>query len=246
MKNLKQESFIEHNKQYETTSNLSWHIEEYKKNDSIKLFELMGFRRVFEEVGKDIKIHIDLGSGGGYLVNKSSNFFEYVYGIEPSKAAIEISKEITKSHSKIIFINSGMVDGIQNIDFKSQPFLVTTSAVLSHIDDDHVTTFLNLLNKIATPGSKLYFYEPYDKNININLWHVRNKFWWIDRLSGWKLKFYDVPDCGYKKGIEGEYMGGDCRSINYSRYPSNFIKELSWKAQGIFYKLRYAASKFIK
>lgn len=67
MKNLKQESYIEHNKQYETTSNLSWHIEEYKKNDSIKLFELMGFRRVFEEVGKDIKIHIDLGSGGGVL-----------------------------------------------------------------------------------------------------------------------------------------------------------------------------------
>jgi hypothetical protein len=64
MNNLRQESFIEHNKQYETTSDLSWHIREYKKNDAINLFALMGFQNIFQAASVSIKTHIDVGSGG--------------------------------------------------------------------------------------------------------------------------------------------------------------------------------------
>ena len=248
MKKLNQKSYIDHNKQYESTSDLSWHIKEYEKSDSIKLFEVMGFRKVFEDASKRIRTHIDIGCGGGYLVDKACNFFDYVYGIEPSLAAIRIAKVITKDNAKIKFINDGMVDGIQKIDLKGSPFLLTTSAVLSHIDNDHVDAFLDLLNKVAIEGSRLYFYEPYDKNIDIDLWHVRNKSWWLKRLPNWQIHFLDIQDCGYKKGIEGIYLGAGHQKIIEENCSPFFIlmQNLLWTFSGKYYKLRYAISRFIK
>jgi len=246
MKNLNQESFIEHNKQYESTSDLQWHVVEYAKNDSINLFETMGFKKIFEKASGNIRIHIDLGSGGGFLVDKACNFFDCVYAVEPSNAAIQIAKEITKKNPKIIFINEGMIEGLDQIKLNGGSFLVTTSAVLSHIDNTHVSFFLDALNNMATMGSKFYFYEPYDKNIDINLWHVRNKRWWIERLPGWKINFLDIPDSGYRKGIEGEYIGGDVMSENLQQYPLSPVQGLFWNLSGRFYKVRYAISKLLK
>jgi hypothetical protein len=180
------------------------------------------------------------------LVNKACDYFDNVYGIEPSLAAIQIAKEITKDKKNITFINDGMIEGIKKVNIHNAPFLITTSAVLSHIDNIHVSYFLQQLNSLASIGSKFYFYEPYDKNIDVNLWHVRSKSWWIDRLPNWRIKFLDLPDCGYKKGIEGEFLGINCQALNNSLYSSSFASNLLWNVSGHWYKLRYAISRFVK
>jgi len=82
-----------------------------------------------------------------------------------------------------------MIEGMQLVS-KEQPYLITTSAVLSHITDEHVIEFLNYLNLYSPVGSAIYFYEPFGKNIQTNLWHVRSKQAGIAKRSKKNIKTY--------------------------------------------------------
>ena len=58
------------------------------------------------------------------------------------------------------------------------------------------------MNNVAE-GSVLYFSEPYDKNIDWDMWHIRNRRWWRKKLKSWQLIFLDLDNSGYFSGIYG-------------------------------------------
>ena len=238
---LNQDSYLKHNLEFQTTSNYEWHITEYKKYDDLGLFKKTGFEDVFSKSNKTIKKYIDIGSGGGYLINRASKYFDRVYAVEPSSTGIEISKAINSNNRNVIYINKKMVDAIADI-VNDDPFLITTSAVLSHIDDSHVKAFLGKLSSAAPLGSELYFYEPYDKNIQVPLWHIRSKEWWISNLPGWKIEFKNLKSCGYLNGIYGVYLGVDnIQNLNLSKIKSLriYYRRVAWLLSGYFFRLRY-------
>jgi 2-polyprenyl-3-methyl-5-hydroxy-6-metoxy-1,4-benzoquinol methylase len=85
-----------------------------------------------------------IGCGGGYFLNRASSFFDEIIGIEPSKAALDSAVAINKGIN-ITYINKSMIEGMELVP-KDKPYLITTSAVLSHITDKHVIEFLTYLN----------------------------------------------------------------------------------------------------
>jgi SAM-dependent methyltransferase len=238
---LNQDSYLKHNFEFETTSNYEWHISEYKKYDDLGLFKKTGFEDIFKQSSKTTKKYIDIGSGGGYLINRASKYFEKVYAVEPSSSGIEISKAINSVNKNVIYINKKMVDAIADI-VVDDPFLITTSAVLSHIDDGHVKNFLEKLSRSAPIGSELFFYEPYDKNIQVPLWHIRSKEWWMENLPGWKIEFKNIKSCGYLNGIYGIFLGAEnAKTLNLPENQLAGIKyrRITWLISGYYFRLRY-------
>ena len=51
--------------------------------------------------------------------------------------------------------------------------------------------------------SVLFFDERYDENINWNMWHVRSRDWWREKLPNWQLIFLDINIAEYPSGIYG-------------------------------------------
>lgn len=243
---LEQKSYYAHDEQYRTIANKLWLENLYEENDRKNLFQKMGFEDLFQRYQKIIDVYIDLGCGGGYFLNRASPYFKQVIGIEPSKAALESAAEINKYIKNISYINLTMIEGMQLIP-KHKPYLITTSAVLSHITDEHVIKFLSYLNKTSPSGSALFFYEPFGKNIQTNLWHIRSKKWWHKNLQGWEVSFGSFQDSGYIKGIYAlkvnEKKRDDEHKI-YNRY-SFIVDDLAWITEGIFYKLQYFFKRLI-
>ena len=64
-----------------------------KKYDEDNIFEKMGFKKAIETTDELPNIHIDIGSGMGWLLIKTSKYFEKIIGIEPSKSAIDTAKK---------------------------------------------------------------------------------------------------------------------------------------------------------
>jgi len=242
---LEQKSFLAHDEQYRTIANKAWLDNLYKENDKQSLLQKMGFEDVFKKYQNKIHVYIDLGCGGGYLLNRASPYFNKVIGIEPSKAALDSAKEINNDISNISYINEPMIEGMQLVS-KDQPYLITTSAVLSHITDEHVIEFLSYLNQTSPTGSAIYFYEPFGKNIQTNLWHIRSKGWWSKNLQGWSVFFGVIKDSGYIKGIYATKVSEKNQNENNSR--SGFfykIEDLAWAMSGYFYRLEFSLKRFI-
>jgi hypothetical protein len=242
---IEQKSFAAHNKQYETDSNLEWHFQEYKKFDTAAFIKSAGFLDLFSEVSKRIRIHIDVGSGAGFLVMRSAKFFDKSIGVEPSLAATNIALQFPNDLGNIEYINMFMTEWVAQAKFTS-PVFVTTSAVLSHIEDPHVQCFLNLLCERLPDGSELYFYEPYDKNIQTSLWHVRSRYWWMRNMPHCTLKFLSIRDSGYDKGI---YAIKDAKKYNASNLTLNkpaVYETIIWNLSGVMYKLRFMLLKLIR
>lgn len=242
---MKQSSFDAHDYEYKTTSDVVWHEHFYAENDRENLFFKMGFEKIFSMSKNAVDIYIDIGCGAGYLLKKASDYFSDIYGIEPSKAALNTAKQLNNA-SNIQYVNMTMTDGLEFLALES-PFLATTSAVLSHIPDDEIVNFLKRLRLDAPLNSRIYFYEPYGKNIQTNLWHVRSRKWWIANLDGWYVEFLDIKDSGYLKGIYAEKRA----LIKVSGaidpdFNEGWFKDALWRLSGLFYKARYALTRMIR
>lgn len=221
-------SYEEHNREYETVSGLSWCKQHYKDFEERQFFKNLGFEDVVIKESQTINHHVDIGSGAGWLLTNTSKYFSKVTGVEPSFKATEIAKILNQNQSNIEFVNLGMMEFVKQ--FKPvEPFFMTTSTVLSHIDNTTVREFLKELD-LCPIGSKFYFGEPYGKNRNQYLWYVRNKSWWAESLPSWQLEFRDKKNDDYPFGIYGEYVGKDYVTNKYSM--SKFDK-LKWIISGI-------------
>jgi FkbM family methyltransferase len=233
-------SFKRHNAQYEDESNNYEHtLEKIALYDSIDQFKLLGFEQAIRLMSSRPKIHIDIGSGNGWLVRKTSSFFEKAIGIEPSAAIVEVARKVNQNIPNISFINSDMVDGLEAATGKDPVFL-TTATVLNHIEDDSVKVFLHKVNDLPE-GSYLYFDERYDKNVLIPLWYVRSKDWWIKNLPNWQLYFCNYDMAGYASGIFGIRLSyGD-------RLPSresSLMAKIFWHASLPFTFIERVLQKF--
>lgn len=140
---------------------------------------------------KEIKTLVDIGSGTGWFVDyaKTHKGFNKIYGIEPSKHAINIAKKIYGENDKVTYINDYAEDGLLNINL-TEKTLFTTFIVLSHLDDEIVSNILLNMNKIAPENSIFYFNEMYGLEFHQPLWHCRTKEWWREHLPDWELTFH--------------------------------------------------------
>lgn len=239
-------SYVEHDKDYHGV----FDIESFRKiKDFVEKnneLEKTGFKKAIAQSGNN-KLHIDIGSGGGWLLYNTSPIFEKVIGVEPSKAACDNVNILIKEYgyNNIEIINADMIDALKTLDLKIPAFL-TTTVVLSHIKDFYVKQFLQLLNTIPN-GSTLYFCERHDRNIHQNLWHIRRKYWWAKNLSEWQLEFFDIENDGYKTGIFGRKVGKE----NVTNHFIPTLKEnILWFFDGIKNKfsgiIRYSKRKIKK
>lgn len=185
-------SFEAHDKDYGNYFDLEKSKKVANEYLQTKVFEQLGFKKMIDDLNGKIKIHIDIGSGTGWLVMATSPYFGKVIGIEPSQKAVDIAAQILKENNlaNVSFVVKDMIDGIISLDIQ-EPVFITTATVLSHIKDYYVKEFLEIVNKLPI-GSTLFFDEPYEKNIQQNLWHIRSKEWWAKNLNNWDLNFRGV------------------------------------------------------
>lgn len=220
-------SYIAHNAQYEVNDITEKNtLNTIKKYDALQLYERQGFVSAIEKFSHR-KLHIDIGSGTGWLLRKTAPVFEKVIGIEPSKTATQASSKALSQYSNIEYINEDMVDALKVINI-TEPAFFTSAIVFSHIKNFHVTNFLNELDN-APAGSTLYFFENYDTNIQHPFWYIRNKEWWAKRLPNWQLTFFDLQNDEYKAGIYGINVG---RQNVTNTYALSFSRKIIWTISG--------------
>lgn len=232
------ESYIAHNSQYEQEASKQLHIEGYKNQDTYGQFERFGYRKIMEAFPGVRGMHIDFGCGGGWLLSRTAGLFNKVVGVEPSASAIEIAKEINKGNKNVSYFCEDMVEGFKKLEI-SGPVFVTTTTVLSHIEDGWVEEFLKLVNTLPK-GSILFFAESYGQNIQRKLWHVRNKNWWASRLDNWQMIFSDTGAVS-NYGIAGYCVG---KENVLAVYGLGQFDKIYWQVQGMFYKVK-AGLKYI-
>jgi SAM-dependent methyltransferase len=239
MKDL--DSYKKHNSEYETDTGGIEHNENiYKKYDQENQFKNLGFEDAIMRTENLPLTHIDIGSGVGWLLRKTSPYFKDVIGIEPSTQAIKTAEALNKNEN-VSFLNEDMVDGLQSIN-PTEPVFITTSVVLSHIKDFYVADFLKLVNALPA-GSVLFFDERYDKNIQWNLWYIRSKDWWAKNLPEWNLNFMELENSDYKSGIYGIKTG---ENNTATKFKMNVAQKILWTIQGIYYKAKRIVIDVIK
>ncbi len=209
--------YLEEINSYESTLKI---IERYQKIDQ---FKILGFELAIKLTKQLPTTAIDIGSGTGWLLRKLSPIFKNVIAVEPSSAALDVSKKINKSSNNVLYVNKDMIDAVNDLNIK-EPVFITTSTVLNHIESNYVGEFLRIINNL--PGaSVLFFDERYDKNTNWNMWHVRSKDWWRENLPSWQLIFLDIENSGYASGIYGIKVTDDKILKTYKRNP---IQKMTW------------------
>ncbi len=240
-------SYIKHNLEYEINDvTLDHTFETIKKYDEINMFEKQGFISALQNF-EHRNLHVDIGSGTGWLIGKTAPIFKKVIGIEPSVTATNASNKVFSDFKNIEYINEDMVDAIKKIEFISPAFF-TSSIVFSHIKDYHVSNFLKELNS-APKNSTLYFFENYDTNIHHPFWYIRNKEWWAKRLPNWQLSFIGISNEEYKSGIFGVCVGKENITNTYTLSAKENVK---WHISGILnlikkvaYRLKWSNNKKI-
>jgi SAM-dependent methyltransferase len=222
-------SYEKHNSQYlEEINSYESTIKIIEKYDSINQFKVLGFELSIKLTRDLPAIAIDIGSGTGWLVKKLSPIFKKVIAVEPSSAALDVSRKVNQSSDNVLYVNKDMLDAINELDIK-EPVFITTSTVLNHIESNYVAEFLKTINNLPS-ASVLFFDERYDKNTNWNMWHVRNKDWWRSNLPSWQLIFLDIENSGYPTGIYG--IRTDNKIKNYK---SSMLEKFIWKISYVFY-----------
>ncbi|MCK9344970.1 MAG: class I SAM-dependent methyltransferase [Candidatus Pacebacteria bacterium] len=233
------QSYEKHNSEYlEETNSYENNIQLIKKYDQCNLFKTLGFELAIRMSNPLPETHIDIGSGNGWLVRKSSRFFKKSIGIEPSTAITKVATRINEENTNVSFINADMIDGLQQLDIKA-PVFITTATVLNHIENYYVEEFLSYVNNLPT-NSTLFFDERYDKNTSWNMWHVRNKDWWIKNLPNWQLFFCNIEIGGYPSGIFGVCVGEQDVLPNHK---TGSVTNLGWKLSWLFNVIERAIKK---
>ncbi|MDO8575424.1 MAG: class I SAM-dependent methyltransferase [bacterium] len=222
-------SFEAHNADYETKVGIESFRDTIKQYNIEEKFECSQFSKAISKI-KDVNVHIDVGSGGGWLLFKTSPLFKKVYGIEPSKIACDNVSILIKEKgvSNIELINSDMIEGLEKINLQ-EPAFFTTAIVLSHIKNFYVKKFLKKLNGVPN-GSAIYFCERYDRNIQQKLWYVRRKYWWAKNLNEWQLEFFGFEDNGYRGGIFALKVGKGGITNNFK---PNIKEDVLWFFDGL-------------
>lgn len=234
-------SFIAHDNEYKDKTSLEWQVLRIKDYDKQNVFEVLGFKKVIDDHPEIRSMHVDFGSGAGWLLIKTAPYFTRVVGIEPSQSAVETAKFFTKSMSNVEHLNMGMFEGLNSINLET-PTLFTTSTVFAHINDRTVKDFLHKLCDKAPLGSILFFGEPYGRNRQQHLWHIRSREWWANALPGWELKFEEYVTNVYKQGISGVFVGvGRVKN----EYKMTIIEKIIWVVSVVPSRLKFLARKTV-
>lgn len=217
------QSYEQHNHDYKILEEFYSKENIIERTERTNDFVRTGFKYALSITTNRPKTHIDIGSGVGWLVRKMAPHFENSIGIEPSHAAINAAKELTKDLHNVSFVEKDMIDAYKELNI-IEPAFFTTGAVLSHIENYYVEEFLKLLNNAPT-NSVLFFSENYDRNIDWAMWHIRSKEWWRKKLSNWQLTFLDIENGGYASGIYGIKLGS---SNILKQHKRGFLWEIYW------------------
>ncbi len=228
MTKIDNKSYLAHNAEYESSSDLDYCKKRFAEYEQNNYFEKLGFKKVIDDHPEVRSIHIDIGSGAGWLQAKTASYFDRVIGIEPSKAAVGTARQITESFGNVEYLNDDMAGGLEKITLNG-PALFTSSTVFSHINDESVADFLKILSRVP-PGSVLFFREPYGKNYQQYLWHIRSKEWWASRLPDWELTFCGYTGNGYENGISGVLVGRENVKNNFRM---GIAERAVWHLSGI-------------
>jgi hypothetical protein len=235
-------SYEKHDSEFNTELNsVQKTLEIIKLYDEVNQFKLLGFEHSIRMSNPLPKTHIDIGSGNGWLVRKTSPLFEKVIGIEPSAQGVSLAKEINKENKNVYFINKDMIDGLQELA-SQEPVFITTATVLSHIEDFYVEDFLREVNKLPIL-STLCFDERYDKNIHWKMWHVRSKEWWETRLPNWQLYFLNLENNNYSSSFFGVCLG---KENVLKTHRMGRVAKIFWKISKLYYIFERILQKCLK
>ena len=203
-------SFKRHNNQYLEEGKLEREREAGLKNiekDLINGPEMLV--RDLLSNHSEVRTAVDVGSGTGWSAAALSPLVETVIAIEPSKAAVDISKKIytLDQYPNITWINGFAESTLPTLKLDT-PTLFLTGCVLSHIRDKEVEKICTKITKSAPIGSVLSFAECWgEKEWHQLMWHVRTKTWWQNNLPGWELDFHG-PEVPEKDTYKGRYNKG--------------------------------------
>lgn len=232
-------SYKQHDSEFNTELNsIARTLEIIKKYDEVNQFKNLGFEYAIRMSNPLPQTHVDVGSGNGWLVRKTSPLFKEVIGIEPSLTGVAVAKEVNKGKRNVRFINKDMVDGLTDLNPASSIF-ITTATVLSHIEDFSVGEFLKIVNNLPI-NSTLCFDERYDKNIQWKMWHIRSKEWWEERLPNWQLFFLNLENSNYSSTIFGICVGKENALKTHRR---GTLAMLVWKISKAYYVIERILQK---
>jgi precorrin-6B methylase 2 len=202
------ESFKRHNRQYIEQGKLEKEKAAGLNNLQADLINCSEMRvRDLLQQHPQIKTAVDVGSGSGWSGAALAKLVPKVIGIEPSQAAVDISKEIyTKDTYPNITWLQGLAEEVLPTLKLETPTLFLTGCVLSHIRDKEVIQICEAITKAAPQGSIMSLAECFgDEEWHQLMWHVRTKDWWRAQFPQWELTFHGplVPGENYSKGIWG-------------------------------------------
>lgn len=201
-------SYKRHNSQYISKGKLEREKEAGFKNLEVDLINGSEMRvKDLLANNTQIKTAIDVGSGSGWSGAALAKLVPKVIAIEPSQAAVDISKQIytNKDYPEITWIQGFAEDILPTLKLNT-PTLFLTGCVLSHIRDKEVIKICKAINDVAPQGSVMSLAECFgDEPWHQLMWHVRTKTWWQEQFPGWELTFHgpQVPNTNYFKGIWG-------------------------------------------
>ncbi len=152
-----------------------------------------------------VKTAVDIGSGTGWVSASVHPLVHEVIALEPSKAAIDISKRAypEETYPNIIW-HQGFAEELLPTLTLTKPTIFITGCVLSHLRDQEVEKICSAICKVAPSGSVLAFSECWSEDTpwHQNMWHVRTKTWWQEQFPSWTLEF------GGTKHDQGDYYMG--------------------------------------
>ncbi len=195
------QSYYSHHNEYSSEKALTLEIDIHKQktiNTKNKSKSNSDIYRTSNSVGnyldtnQDIKNLIDIGSGTGWFVNyveKEYSFIKNIVAIEPSEAAIEISKKIYGKKSKITYSNDFAYNALNNI--AKDLYIITTNVVFLHLPNRHTKKILKRINQICLSGSVIIFNEPIGSSFlnNYFLHYAKSKSFWSKSLKNFKINF---------------------------------------------------------
>ncbi len=183
------QSFKDHDVYYSDKKNIALEKKGHADHDKKKKMKEIGYEAMQPGL-KSITTAVDIGSGTGYFSAKLSKQFKHVIGIEPSKNAIGMAKEI---FPKSTYKNIEWHNGFAEVELKKlpmdKPYFFFTAVVLSHLTDDVVSKICKELRR-SKPKSQLLFAECFGPTHHRYMWHVRTKQWWQEQLPGWEIDFF--------------------------------------------------------
>ncbi len=195
------QSYLRHNDEYKEDEAINRERKYHKKNSFYALNKDKKLSPIYfskNSVGNildnkiTIKKVIDLGSGSGWFVNfvdQNYSFIDNIYAIEPSRNAIEISKNIYGEKSKVNYLNQYAHISLQGI--KKDKYLITSHVVFLHLPRRYTKKILKIIDKICEKDSLLIFYEPIGTSFlnNYYLHNAKSQKFWKNNLKNFHVSF---------------------------------------------------------